>query len=196
MSGAQPLPDGESRAGERLALVREAVRQGELRLAAQAQARQVLEVRATATTQILATLTVTLTAARFTLSALDRAGDLPSTFDLEASSRAVSVMVVFATVALILSIASLVVANPARIRAPWRLAGENPRWIMREPPPAEEQVLRDLAARYVRDIGGNETALARMWLMSWLAVATFVAGIFCSYAVAWWPKLFADAAPH
>jgi hypothetical protein len=177
-----------------LLLVKEAVRQGELRLAAQAQARQVLEVRASAITQFLVTLTITLTAGQFTLSALQKAGDLPITYNFDASIRAVTTMTGFSTLALIVSIASLTVAGGGRMRPPWRLAGDNPRWIFDDRPLSEKQALLDLAQRYIVDIGLNEKTLSRMWVTSWSAATIFVVGIGCSYFTGWLLPLLAVGA--
>jgi len=177
-----------------LPLVKEAVRQAELRLTAQGQARQVLEARATAITQFLVTLTITLTAGQFTLSALQKVGDLPVTYNFDASIRAVTTMTGFSTLALIVSIASLTVAGDAGVRPPWRLAGNNPRWIFGDRNVSEQQALLDLARRYAVDIERNEKTLSRMWVMSWSASTIFVVGIGCSYLAGWLLPLFAGLA--
>jgi hypothetical protein len=174
-----------------LVLIREAVRLAELRLSAQAQARQVLEARATATTQFLVTLTITLTAGQFTLSALNKAGELPTTIKFGATIAAVATMTGFSTVALVVSIASLAVANAARRKPPWHLAGAHPEWVWQDVTLPEEDALLSLAKRYGTSIENNEAALSRMWFVSWLAIAIFVSGVCCSYVVGWW-KLFAD----
>ena len=178
----------------RLLLVKEAVRQAELRLTAQAHARQVLEVRGTAVTQFLVTLTTALTAGRFTLSALRKAGELPETFSFDASIRAVTTMTGFSTVALIVSITSLVIAGPGRAERPWQLAGDNPRWVFTDFPSSEERALLSLVKRYALDIERNQRVLSRIWIMTWIAVAIFVSGIGCSYLLVWWATLSEAAA--
>jgi hypothetical protein len=158
---------------EASALLKEVVRQGELRLEAQEKARQAMETRTSATATWLLTLAIAVTGASVWLDSV--ADEKPLTRSLMEIRPALDVGATAAGTALIVSLLPWLYESIVLWIKPWRYAGSDLKDIVRNELDSEEKLLIRLSENYARDIASNEKKLKILrFLCFWPLALLFI----------------------